>query len=94
MNNKRKTIEIKKKGNDSNFNSNENDYSIKYNTINQANGENKEKNHKQNLILSYDKKNLSLTKKSNKTLETSYLKTLDKTSNLFTDLQNEEKITV
>ena len=92
MNNKRKTIEIKKKGNDSNFNSNENDYSIKYNTINQANGENKEKNHKQNLILSYDKKNLSLTKKSNKTLETSYLKTLDKTSNLFTDLQNEEKI--
>ena len=99
--NKNKNIKIKKRGNYSYSISNELYNSTKYNTINQVSDEKntidklkfnllKDKTNK--LIFSYDKKNLSITKKSNKTLETSFLKNSDKISSLFNDLKNCERI--
>ena len=75
--------------------------STKYNTINQVtDGKNtiddlksdlyQNRNHQ--LILSYDKRNSSVNKKNNKTLETSFSQNLDKKSNLFNDLKNNDKI--
>ena len=86
-----------------NINSISNEFysSTKYNTINQVtegkntiedlkSDLNKNKNHQ--LILSYDKNNISVNKKNNKTLETSFSQKLDKKSNLFNDLKNNDKI--